>query len=114
MEGWIAKWWKRRRSEWADAHTIYYIAGDGDDALDGRHPMRAWRSIARLNAISGGIKANDQILYKRGFTYYGIPYYLDKQMEISLRIGAYGSGKHPVFPDIRKSNKKIEQNENAQ
>ena len=96
---WWRRWWKK--SGKGGTSVIYYVAGDGNDADDGIHPLTAWQTIHRLNQHKHKIKRNDQILFKRGYTYTGTPFYLDKPKYTSLRIGAYGSGRHPVFPDIK-------------
>jgi len=94
----LKSWWKRRRRGNRIAADIFYIAGDGNDDYDGKHPLRPWRTIDKLNASKMKIRAGDQILFRRGFSSSGRPFYLD-QTHKDLRIGAYGSGFHPVFPD---------------
>jgi hypothetical protein len=95
----LSKWWKKVRRTNHRSPTIYYIAGDGNDAHDGRHPLRAWQSIERLNQAKNSINANDQILYKRGYCYPGLPFYLHLP-DFEKNIGIYGSGDYPVFPQI--------------
>lgn len=95
-----SSWWKRFKG--SVPQTIYYVAGDGNDSHDGRHPLRAWCTIERLNQHKHGIRKDDQILFKRGFIYPGRPYYIGAEKHFALRVGAYGSGKHPVFPDVEK------------
>ncbi|NND06251.1 MAG: hypothetical protein HKN87_07715 [Saprospiraceae bacterium] len=104
MNAWM-RWWVslRNKPEKEIPETIYYVAGDGHDDNDGKHPLRAWQSIERLNAERSNIRKNDQILFKRGSQYAGRPFYLEDKMHVTVRIGAYGSGQHPVFPDIKKT-----------
>lgn len=97
----LKRYWHRATKKNARTPTIYYVAGDGNDAFDGRHPLQAWRSIERLNNAKNQIKASDQILFKRGYVYTGRPYYLDYK-GAQLKIGAYGSGKYPVFRETIK------------
>ena len=75
----------------------YYVSGDGDDRNPGTHPLQAWKSIAKLNREKMRIQQNDQILFRRGYSYQGFPFYLNKR---GIKIGAYGSGTQPRFPDI--------------
>ena len=91
--------WKRRKIKNKEAR-IYYISGDGDDANDGLHPLRAWKTINRLNQESGNIRPTDQIFFKRGFTYPGLPFYQLSRREYKVKI--YGSGEIPVFPDCKQ------------
>jgi len=95
----IKRYWRRALRGSVRSPTIYYIAGDGNDANDGKHPLQAWQSIERLNSARTQIKASDQILFKRGFSYAGRPFYFD-HADSERQIGAYGSGKYPVFPQI--------------
>ena len=95
----IRRWWwtKKRRSR---IKSTYYVAGDGDDTLPGTHPLHAWQTIQRLNQAQREIQPGDQVLFKRGFSYPGIPFYLD--LPAVIIIGAYGSGAYPEFPDVPK------------
>lgn len=99
MKFW-SSWWKK--SKGSVPPTIYYVAGDGSDRLDGKHPLRAWRTIEHLNQHKHKVRRDDQILFKRGFIYPGRPYYISSEKHLALRVGAYGSGTHPVFPDVEK------------
>ena len=80
----------------------YYISGDGDDDNDGLHPLRAWKTIERLNMESKRIKEYDQIFFQRGHIYRGYPFYSQHDKTYNIRI--YGSGELPSFPDIKNEN----------
>lgn len=95
----LKRYWRRATEDSAQSPTIYYIAGDGNDTYDGKHPLQAWQSIERLNSAKRQIKQRDQILFKRGYSYPGRPFYLD-QGDGERQIGAYGSGEFPVFPQV--------------
>ena len=104
MQVLLKKWWRKITGTENSNPTIYYISGDGSDSNIGTHPMQAWKSIKRLNQAKNKIRAKDQILFKRGYCYTGRPFYLDHPHHEN-QIGAYGSGKHPVFPQIENLNK---------
>ncbi|NND35362.1 MAG: hypothetical protein HKN76_22435 [Saprospiraceae bacterium] len=99
------KWWEKLKPKQQRSPTIYYIAGDGNDMHDGKHPLQAWKSIAQLNSAKNQIRVSDQILFKRGHSYPGRPFYLGRS-NFPIQIGAYGSGQYPVFPDV-EPNKKL-------
>jgi hypothetical protein len=100
MIKWIIKWWWSKKQRHRITATTYYISGNGHDQNDGKHPLRAWKSIYHLNQQKMKIRAQDQILYRRGYTYPGCPFYLNSN-RYHIRTGAYGSGSYPVFPDIK-------------
>lgn len=78
------------------AADTYYVSPNGNDTSDGRSPERAWRSVAKANAVS--LAPGDQVLFARG-----------GEWRESLRAsssgapgkpivyGAYGSGAKPRF-----------------
>jgi hypothetical protein len=51
--------------------TFYVDAARGEDALDGRKPESAWRSLARVNRAL--LAPGDQVLFRRGLTWRGRP-----------------------------------------
>ena len=66
----------------------------------GKHPLQPWRTIDRLNQEKKWIWPEDQVLFRRGFRYWGHPFYLDPKCTKAIKVGAYGGGSHPVFPDV--------------
>ena len=68
------------------AHNLYYIDPDlGDDSAVGTSPSEAWRTLAKLNAVS--LKAGDEVRLKSG-----------AQFEEQLYLGAQhtGTAENPV------------------
>jgi hypothetical protein len=76
------------------------VSGDGNDVNGGKHPLQAWKTIERLNREKMQIHPDDQILFRRGYRYTGQPFYLNRRWRMPVKVGAYGSGKHPEFPDV--------------
>ncbi len=102
MIGKFIRSWKEGGRE-AKTTTTYYVSGSGRDDNDGRHPLRAWKTIGRLNDAKAQIKVNDQILFQRGFSYPGRPFYLASTRHLKIMVGAFGSGAYPKFPDLSES-----------
>ncbi len=107
----MQQWWLRRRLARPISAVTYYVSLDGSDENDGLHPLRAWKTIEQLNRRNMQIKACDQILFRRGYTYLGRPYYLQKPATARPKLGAYGSGSYPVFPDVKNQQRKAQSEE---
>ncbi|MDH3243241.1 MAG: hypothetical protein OEM26_01385 [Saprospiraceae bacterium] len=77
---------------------VYYVSGTGSDLNSGLHPLRAWRSIQKLNNNRNRISPQDFVLFQRGYEYPGIPFYLTRGEK--PKVGAFGRGPMPRFPDV--------------
>lgn len=80
--------------------TDYYIKNGGSDAANGLTDATAWATITKVNSFwSGGQFApGDQILFKRGDTFYGtITASESGASGNKIIVGAYGTGVKPVI-----------------
>jgi MFS family permease len=79
----------------APARTFYVDAARGEDALDGRKPDSAWRSLARVNRAL--LAPGDQGLFRRGQAWRGqlVPHSGGGSGVITY--GAFGEGEKPIF-----------------
>ncbi|HPG69280.1 MAG TPA: Ser-Thr-rich GPI-anchored membrane family protein [Candidatus Hydrogenedentes bacterium] len=78
------------------AATYYVDAESGDDMSDGLTTDTAWRSVDRVSGTA--FAPGDQILFKRGQTWYSRINVTSSGTEGSpITYGAYGSGAAPIF-----------------
>ncbi|HMG66871.1 MAG TPA: right-handed parallel beta-helix repeat-containing protein, partial [Chitinophagaceae bacterium] len=81
----------------ANATNYYFSTTDGDDSrtsAQAQNQATPWKSIDKLNSFFSSLQGGDQILFKRGDTFYG-SITISKSGPITL--GAYGSGAKPVI-----------------
>jgi hypothetical protein len=81
---------------WA-LNTIYYVdAAAGLDTNNGTSTATPWQSLSKLNATTFG--AGDQILLKRGATWFGQLYPKGSGTAAApITLGVYGTGNAPVI-----------------
>ena len=85
----------------ADA-TNYYVANSGNDSNNGTDPSTPWKTIDKVNSFTG-FMPGDQILFRRGDTFYGS--ISVKQAGIvgnPIIYSAYGSGAKPTITGFTK------------
>ena len=86
--------------------ATYYVRNGGNDAAVGTSEGTAWATITKVNNAwsDGTIVAGDNILFRRGDTWYGtITVARAGSAENPITIGAYGIGEKPTitgFTDI--------------
>ena len=68
--------------------AIYYVSADGDDANDGKSPVSAWKSLARVSAAE--LDAGDGVLFRRGDLFRG-----NVKTCPGVTYAAYGVGEKP-------------------
>lgn len=76
--------------------ATYYVSSTGSDSNTGLTTALAWKTLAKVNAAS--FVAGDQILFKRGDTFYGS--LIIKNSGASgkpITYGAYGTGANPIL-----------------
>jgi parallel beta-helix repeat protein len=75
--------------------TTYYISNDGNDSNSGTDASSAWQTINRLNSAS--LSPGDNVLFRRGDTFYGSIVASTSGGGSPITYGAYGSGNKPVI-----------------
>ena len=76
--------------------AIYYVSGTGSDANSGLTASLPWQTIGKVNATA--FNAGDQILFKKGDTFYGSLTISRSGTALSpIMIGAYGTGANPII-----------------
>lgn len=81
--------------------TDYYISNTGNDRGNGTSPATAWRSIERLNAAFSIIKPGDNILFKRGESFFGtLRITVSGSEGKPISFAAYGNGPNPVITGL--------------
>ncbi len=76
--------------------ATYYVSNAGDDANSGLTEELAWETLTKVNSTT--FSARDQILFKRGDTFYGtltIPQ--SGTPGNPIIFGAYGIGENPIL-----------------
>ena len=56
------------------ATDYYFSSSNGDDsrsAIEAQNPSTPWKTISKLNIISGTLNAGDRVLFQRGDVFYG-------------------------------------------
>ena len=85
----------------AYATNYYFSSTDGDDSrtsAEAQNSATPWKTISKLNSIISSLQPGDQILFKRGDTFYG-SIIVTKAGSSSQHItfSAYGSGPKPII-----------------
>jgi parallel beta-helix repeat protein len=81
--------------------TKYYISSDGDDKNDGKSELTAWKTIEKVNSYFQIFNSGDEILFRRGDTFYGTIYITKSGSSgNNIIIGAYGDGSDPVITGL--------------
>lgn len=82
----------------------YYFSTSGDDsrsAAQAQNSSTPWKSINKLNAVFASLKPGDEVLFKRGETFYGaIHINASGAQGRPITIGAYGSGDKPIITSL--------------
>lgn len=78
--------------------AIYYVSASGNDNNNGTNTSTPWKTISKVNSMMPSIVAGDQILFKRGDTFFGT-LQITKAGTAGNEIvfGSYGSGSLPVL-----------------
>jgi hypothetical protein len=76
--------------------AIYYVSATGNDANTGTSTSAPWRTLAKVNSFTP--KPGDQILFKRGDSWYGtITMKVSGTSASPITYGAWGEGANPVI-----------------
>lgn len=86
------------------ATTYYFSNNSGNDSrssTQARNPSTPWKTINKLNSFFSNLRPGDQVLFKRGETFYGsIIVSQSGRAGAPIVIGAYGSGDKPVISSL--------------
>ena len=75
--------------------TTYYIANNGNDTNNGTSTSTPWQTLDKVNATT--LQPNDQVLFRRGDTFYGKLILPESSNSVNITFGAYGSGNKPII-----------------
>ncbi len=76
--------------------TAYYVKNDGDDALDGKSPQTAWKTLAKVGEAE--LCEGDGVFFRRGDLFRGI-----LRTKSGVTYAAYGTGEKPKLYGWDKS-----------
>ena len=78
--------------------TTYYVSNLGNDGNSGLSESLPFATISKVNSIFSSLLSGDQVLFKRGDTFYGT-LVITKSGAANNKIvlGAYGSGEMPII-----------------
>lgn len=77
----------------------FYLSANGKDTNDGKSPMTAWKSIARVN--TEGLAPGDTVLFRAGDNFPGnliVHPAVQPDATHRITIGSYGSGAATISP----------------
>ncbi len=88
----------------ARAATYYFSTSSGDDSrssTQAKSSSTPWKTISKLNSFFSNLQPGDQVLFKRGETFYGL-ITVNKSGTASspIVIGAYGTGNRPIITSL--------------
>ena len=87
-----------------NASTYYFSSNSGDDSrssTEAKNSSTPWKSLSKLNSFFNSLQPGDQVLLKRGETFYGsIIVNKSGAYGSPIFIGAYGSGNKPVVTSL--------------
>jgi len=76
--------------------ATYYVSNSGNDSNSGLTTAMAWQTMAKVNSTT--FNAGDQILFKKGDTFYGTLTTISTGSSGSTIIyGAYSTGANPII-----------------
>lgn len=80
--------------------TTYYVSNSGDDSNSGLTQVLAWQTLDKVNSFT--FSEGDQILFKRGDTFYGtLRINQSGTSGNPITFGAYGFGDKPVITGLK-------------
>jgi len=76
--------------------SAYYVSSTGNDSNDGLSELTPWQTLDKINSAT--FSAGDNILLKRGDTFYG-SLVIDQSGSLGnpITLGAYGIGENPTI-----------------
>ena len=79
--------------------ATYYVRNGGDDYAAGTTEGTAWASITKVNSMISSLSPGDNVLFRRGDTFYGAISISSKNGTSGnpITFGAYGTGPRPII-----------------
>jgi len=78
--------------------AIYYISNSGNDSAAGTSTVTAWATISKVNSKMSTFIAGDQILFRKGDTFFGqITMTKSGTAGNEIIFGSYGTGQLPII-----------------
>jgi parallel beta-helix repeat protein len=93
----------------ASAKIYYVSSSQGKDSNSGTSSSSPWKTISKVNSEMHYFNAGDQILFKRGDTWYTTSdsslmiHNVSASSDNRIKFGAYGSGARPKFSGNKSS-----------
>lgn len=91
-------------SHYTFAARYHFSSQSGDDSRsnsEAQNPATPWKSINKLNAIFSSLQPGDEILFKRGETFYGSIHITKSGAQgRPIVFGAFGNGNKPVITSL--------------
>src|SRR5215472_2022526 len=85
----------------ANATVYYFSSSTGNDSYSSSQAKSSstpWRTIGKLNSIFSSLQPGDQVLFKRGDTFFGeIVISRSGTSAGRITLGSYGTGNRPVI-----------------
>lgn len=78
----------------AMAQTTYYVSTAGNDASNGTSPSTPWKTIGKVNTLSGNLASNTTIRFMAGQTFRGS---IELHNGNGLTLGTYGTGAPAII-----------------
>ncbi|MEN2283855.1 Ig-like domain-containing protein [Algoriphagus sp. SE2] len=86
------------------ATDYYFSTSDGDDnrsIIEAQNPATPWKTIAKLNALSAGLRPGDRVLFKSGDVFYGTINVVKGGTSGSpITYTSYGVGAPPIITSL--------------
>lgn len=85
-----------------NATTYYVSTKDGNDGNKGTSAAAPWQTISKVNSFAGNLRPGDEVLLKRGDTFFGsLSPSVSGSSGSNILLGAYGSGNKPVMSALQ-------------
>lgn len=78
--------------------STYYVSSSGNDLNNGISTSNPWQTITKVNSIMGSLIPGDQILFRKGDTFFGtLNITVQGNLGNEIVFSSYGSGNLPAI-----------------